>query len=169
MANASAVTPGEDRIRLLFRMRARRLLWRMLEKQGIDPAGRWWQGTERMIARVAANCAACTETERCKAWLDTPADGSGTPAFCPNGRAIEAARIMDPRARPLGGTASSDTACETSLTQLMAEPVVKLLMRADGVNSEILRHAMTDAPRFTAAYAAPARRLRLPQGRSQAG
>src|SRR5215469_13301936 len=114
MPNACAVTPGEDRIRLLFRMRARRLLWRMLEAQGIDPAGRWWQDTERMIARVAANCAACTETERCQAWLDTPARSPGAPAFCPNGRAIEAARIMDPRARPLGGTASPDSECEAS-------------------------------------------------------
>ena len=162
MPNPSAVTPGEERVRLLFRMRARRLLWRMMTMQGIDPAGHWWRGAERMIARVSANCAACTETERCEAWLDSPAShGPGTPTFCPNGRAIEAARIMDPRAAPLDPTPCPDTEREAGLDQLMAEPVVRLLMRADGVNSEILRRAMTDTPRFTAAFAAPAKRLRL--------
>jgi hypothetical protein len=163
MLRPSAVTPGEERVRLLFRMRSRRLLWRMMTTQGINPAGHWWQGAERMIARVAANCAACTETERCQAWLDNPAHGPRTPTFCPNGRAIEAARIMDPRAEPLDPTPSPNAEREVSLDQLMAEPVVRLLMRADCVNSEILRHAMTDTPRFTAAFAAPTKRLRLSQ------
>jgi len=164
MPSSTAVTAGEDRIRLLFRMRARRLLWRMMTTQGIDPAGQWWHGAERMIARVAANCAACVDAERCQAWLDNPARRPGAPSFCPNGRAIEAARIMDPRAASLDNAASGGPGCEASLDQLMAEPVVKLMMRADGVNSEILRRAMTDTPRFTAAFAAPARHLGLRQG-----
>jgi hypothetical protein len=159
----SPVTPGEDRLRLLFRMRARRLLWQMLTSQGIEPAGHWWHGAERMISRAAAKCGACTETVRCRAWLNDPERRVGAPAFCPNGRAIEAARIMDPRAAAIVPTPSPDAAPETSLDELMAEPAVKLLMRADGVNSETLRHAMTDTPRFTAAFAAPAKRLGLRQ------
>jgi len=159
----SPVTPGEDRLRLLFRMRARRLLWRMMTTQGIDPAGGWWHGAESMISRVAAKCAACTETARCRAWLDDPERSTGAPAFCPNARTIEAARIMDPRASAPHGTPGPDGVREAGLDELMSEPMVRLLMRADGVNSETLRHAMTDTPRFTAAFAAPAKRLRLRQ------
>ncbi len=153
MANASPVTPGEDRIRLLYRMRARRLFWRMMMKQGIDPTRPWWHGAERMIAHATANCAACPRTEICRTWLDGDEPVRGVPSFCPNGRAIEAARIMDPQAMPLvdGGKPKA----EACLAELLADPVVKLMMKADRVNGEVLRHAMTDTPRFTAAYAAP--------------
>jgi hypothetical protein len=160
-SNASPVTPGEDRIRLLFRMRARRLFWRMMSRQGIDPTGHWWHGVERMISRAIDNCAACKEIECCQAWLDAPEPTRGTPAFCPNGRAMEAARIMDPRSAALAGDADPNSRAEPGLGELMTDTVVKLMMKADGVNGETLRRAMTDTPRFTAAFAAPQRRLRL--------
>ncbi len=161
---SSPVTPGEDRIRLLYRMRAHRLFWRMLIRQGIDPAGCWWYGAERMIARATANCAACPNAAPCRVWLDSDGATRGVPSFCPNGRAIEAARIMDPQAAPLDGGQKPDGEPDASLDQLLAEPAVRLLMQADGVNSELLRHAMTDTPRFAAAFAAPVKRLRLRQG-----
>lgn len=159
MPSAMPVTPGEDRIRLLYRMRARRLFWRMMTRQGIDPTGRWWHGAEPMIARAAANCAACTATAECTAWLDGDKGGCGTPAFCPNGRAVEAARIMDPTAPSLPAAREADVTPEPGLADILAEPIVKLMMKADGVNGEILRHAMTDKPRFTAEFAGPELRL----------
>jgi hypothetical protein len=155
MPSAMPVTPGEERIRLLYRMRARRLLWRMMARQGIDPTGRWWHGAEPMIARAAENCAACAATAECTSWLDGGKGGCGTPGFCPNGRAIEAARIMDPTAPPLATPREADRVPESALADVLAEPIVKLMMKADGVNGEVLRHAMTDSPRFAAAFAAP--------------
>lgn len=165
MPNAMPVTPGEDRIRLLFRMRARRLFWRMMVQQGIDPTGCWWHGAESMIARAAENCAACAATAQCAAWLDSGGHGGcGTPDFCPNGRAIEAARIMDPKAPPLTADQRAEARPkaarpEPALAELLAEPVVKLMMQADGVSGEVLRRAMTDMPRFAAAFAGPELRL----------
>ena len=161
MPNATPVTAGEDRLRLLYRMRARRLFWRMMTRQGIDPTGRWWYGAEPMIARATANCAACSATTTCAAWLDGDADGYGTPGFCPNGRLIEAARIMDPKAPPLADGREADAVQEPNLAELLAEPIVELMMTADRVNGEVLRRAMTDRPRFAAAFAGPELHLRL--------
>ena len=155
MTTASPVTPGEDRIRLLYRMRARRLFWRMMTRHGIDPTGSWWHGTEGMMADAAAHCAACPHTETCRAWLDNEATTPAVPAFCPNGRAIEAARIMDPHAAPPGRDPAAAQVVEPDLAALLAEPIVKLLMKTDRVNGEVLRRAMTDTPRFAAAFAAP--------------
>lgn len=159
MANPSAVTPGEDRIRLLYRMRARPLFWRMMTKQGIDPTGPWWHGAERMVARAAENCGACRHVQVCRQWLDNGSAAAGVPSFCPNGRAIEAARIMDPRALPLADDRGPAPSPEPSLDDLLVDPIVRLLMKADRVNSEILRRAMTDRPRFAAAFATPTLRL----------
>ena len=162
MTTATPVTPGEDRIRLLYRMRARRLFWRMMTRQGIDPAGGWWQGAEPMMARAAANCAACPKTDICRAWLDGEGSpGAGVPDFCPNGRAIEAARIMDPKAADLHDGPDRAGGAEPDLAALLADPLVRLVMKADRVNGEVLRHAMTDTPRFAAAFAAPRLRLGL--------
>ena len=153
MSIASAVSPAEDRIRLLYRMRARELFWRMMTRQGINPAGIWWHGMEDMVARATANCAACPHTASCRSWFDHPS-GERIPRFCPNQRAIEACRIMDPVATPL--IAEKVPSVSPTLVEVLEEPIVKKLMAADGVNSEILRRAMTDTPRFTAAYASPA-------------
>jgi Family of unknown function (DUF6455) len=153
MSHASPVTAGEDRVRLLYRMRARELFWRMLQRQGIDPGRRWWFGSETMVARAVDKCAACPAIAACRSWFSAP-QSERVPGFCPNARVIEACRIMDGAAMPLE-LAEPRGRADPSVTELLAEPIVKQLMRADRVNSEILRHALTDTPSFTAAYAAP--------------
>lgn len=61
----AAVTPGEDRTRLLCRMQARRLFRRMMTAMGVEPIGRWWHGLDAMIASAVGRYRGCTHTKAC--------------------------------------------------------------------------------------------------------
>lgn len=149
----AAVTPEEDRVRLLYRMRACRPLWRMVQQTGLEPAGAWWRGLDGMIARSVERCRACRHVDACGAWLDRAAPGEPPPSFCPNGRALEAGRIAASRTSAV----SDGRGCETEpdLRALLDEPIVRQLMAADRVNPEILRHALAAQAPHIATYAAP--------------
>jgi hypothetical protein len=148
----AAVTPGENRIRLLYRMRAQQLFWRMLGRQGIDPAAPLRQGLEQTIDHAITRCRGCRAVTECKSWLDEDTAPSSSATFCPNGSTMEAFRMSAPDGD--NRFADVDNA-NCGLRDLLDDPMIKRLMTADHVNAEILRHALTDTPRFTAAYAAP--------------
>ncbi len=126
---SSPVTPEEDRIRLLYRMRAHPLFWRMVSRQGVNLAGRWWLGQEAMLARAVSRCAGCAKPDACEAWLTGNHRGRPHPSFCPNGAVIGACRIMDPDAPPPADAGMQER--EPDLDTLLTDPLIQQLREAD--------------------------------------
>lgn len=116
---------------LYRRVRTHQLFRRMMSRQGIDLSGSWWRGFEGTIFRGLRRCAECPEKTLCKSWLGRPTP-RGYPSFCRNTGTIEACRILDPQAPPLGTADSSLGSDEPSLAEVVAEPIVRQLMGADG-------------------------------------
>ena len=148
---SSCVTPGEDRVRLLYRMRVRHLFRQMMARRGVDLKGEWWHGLEDMIARAMDRCADCQAAPVCQHWLDHAAPQDPSPEFCPNGATIEACHIMR---TPLRN--HDEMGADIDVEGLLNDPLVRRTMAADHVNVEVLRLALTRSYRsFLAAIAAP--------------
>jgi len=152
----SSVTPAEDRVRLLYRMRVRHLFRQMMARRGVDLKGEWWHGLEDMIARAMDRCAGCQAAHTCQDWLDHASPHEPSPDFCPNGATIEACQIMQ---APSKGDEAVDSA--DALEGLLRDPVVRQAMAADRVNPEVLRLALTKNRCFLAAMTTPERPKRL--------
>jgi hemerythrin-like domain-containing protein len=125
-------TRRELRRRAIERMLAHRPFHRMLSRQGVDLARCWEDGLERMIFEALHLCERCANTGGCRDWLRSDRERASYVAFCPNALLIEACRIIDPDALPLGDERPEDRVPgEPSLVEILAEPIVKLLMAAD--------------------------------------
>lgn len=113
--------------------RSRRLFfWRMMAQHGVEPLGADWRGSEAMIARALALCAACRSTQACRRWLREPHGVNDYAPFCPNGTAIEACRILDPSAAPPPETRAP------GLAELLDDALVRQVMDADHVARGVL-------------------------------
>lgn len=126
-------TAANERRRLVLRQIELHPLFReMAARQGIDVAGRWWNGLESMLLRALGRCARCGHSKACRAWLRRAAPDNVAPAFCPNSRVLEACRIMDPGTPPRPGDGrNSAPARPVSLTELLDDPLVRQLKRPD--------------------------------------
>lgn len=120
---------------LYRRMRTHHLFRRMMSHQRLDLSRSWWRAFEEMVFRALHRCANCSQKAVCKQWLDrNPAQGY--PSFCPNTHMMEACRIADPQTSPRGPTESP--VGEPTLADVLAEPIVRQLMCADGVSAASL-------------------------------
>jgi len=150
----SPVTPAEDRVRLLYRMRVRHLFHQMMARRGVDLKGDWWHGQEGMIAQAMDRCAGCQAAHICQDWLDHASSHEPSPDFCPNGATIEACQIMRTPSHEDKKTVED----ARGIDGLLSDPLVRRTMAADHVNPEVLRLALTRNHRcFLAAIAAPNR------------
>ncbi len=146
MGNVPA-TPTGWRRRVLSSLLARPLLWRMLMRQGIDPAERWWRGSEGLMDRVVARCLGCGHTDACHAWLAHAPLRTPPPEFCRNRHTLMACRNLDRAVAPPGATPEP----EPPVGEITKDPIVRQLMSADGVVPDKLHQALDSArrPRHT--------------------
>ncbi len=132
MSLGSPPTRREVQHRAIERMLAHRPFHRMLSRQGIDLARCWEHGLERMIFEALHICERCASKEACRHWLRSDRARASYVAFCTNALLVETCRIIDPDAPPLGdGRPEDRVPGEPSLAEILAEPIVKLLMAAD--------------------------------------
>jgi hypothetical protein len=98
----------EEQFQLLRRLLAHRPFRRMLAREGIDLQDSWWRGSEEMILRALARCAACAGSGACRAWLEEVHPPGTYPSFCPNSAVIEACRALEREARLLRAGKEAD-------------------------------------------------------------
>jgi len=146
MGNAPAA-PGGQRLSFLSRLNARPLLWRMLMRQGIDPAERWWRGSEGLMERVLTRCLGCTRTDECHSWLSRAPLHTPPPEFCRNRNTLMACRNLERAVAPPPAAPES----EPPLAEVTKDPIVQQLMAADGIGAQELHKAVDDGLRATAA------------------
>ncbi len=118
--------------RVIERMRGHQLFHRMVSRQGIDLSGRWSRGLEDAIFRALGNCKRCVEAQACRRWLEADRPLATYVAFCPNAELIETCRILDPKApAPSAGPQPVSVFPEPSLTEIMADPIIRLVVASD--------------------------------------
>lgn len=139
--------------RVIERTRAHRLFHRMVSRQGIDLTGRWSRGLEAAIFRALGKCTRCADARACRRWLDSEHPLASYVAFCPNAELIETCRILDPNALPpSAGPQQAPIIREPSLTEIMADPIIKLIAASDDreEGGEACRNSSTCSDRNTA-------------------
>lgn len=120
----------------------------MAVRQGVDLAGRWWDGLESMLLRALGRCGRCRQTEACRRWSRTASPARAYPAFCPNARILEACRIMDPEAPPRPNDDWHRLSHRSpGLKEVIADPCVQQIMRADRRGSDRLFNLLSGAPK----------------------
>jgi len=119
----------------MSRLLARPLLWRMMLRQGINPAEPWWHGSEGLMDRVVTRCMGCTQTDDCHAWLASAPLRSAPPEYCRNRHTLMACRNLERAATPPAATPEP----EPSLAEVTNDPIVQQLMKADGVKPGVPR------------------------------
>jgi hypothetical protein len=144
MANTS-LQPHDDPTSLRGRLQARPLLRRVMERQGIDPMGSWWQGMEALIDRIVRRCAACEHTSECQSWLAKSASRASPPDFCRNRHVLIACRTIAHDSPAAPRSKRDDKEPEAALSCVMGDPLVRLLMTADGVDQHDLRRLLDKA------------------------
>lgn len=137
-------TAGVRRSALLPRLHARPLLWKMMLRQGIDPAESWWHGTKGLMDRVLNRCLGCQQTAECRSWLGRAPLGTAPPEFCRNRNTLTACRNLE-RALTADGGPNRKHGGEPSLPDLTADPIMWQLMAADGVEPYHLQHVIDNA------------------------
>lgn len=152
MSLATRTVSNERRRLVLRHLELHPLFQDMAARQGIDLAGRWWNGLESMLLRALGRCAHCRQTKACRAWLSRAAPGAAYPAFCPNSRVLEACRIMAPDTLPHSGDGRNiECPQPASLTELLDDPLVRQLKRPDREGIRRLLDAVLGRPRRLAA------------------
>jgi hypothetical protein len=142
------VTPGSEErpqaqagtIDIHELLRAHPLFRQMIARQGIDLTEAAWRAFDGMIAQAIRRCGACPEPAKCVTWLDEEHPRESSPVFCPNSAMIAASRIVDPKAAPgTGDEVEIAGRVEPLLEQLLADPMIRQLMDADRIPTELLR------------------------------
>ncbi len=141
--NNVPATPTGWRRRLLSRLLARPLLWRMLMRQGIDPAEPWWHGSEGLMDRVVTRCTACTHSDECHDWLTRAPLRTAPPDFCRNRHTLMACRNLERAAAPPGAAPEP----EPPIAEVVRDPIIRLMMTADGIAPDTLRRTLDTARR----------------------
>jgi hemerythrin-like domain-containing protein len=115
-------------------MAEHRLFHRMVTRQGVDLAGALRLGFGDRIFAALRRCEACPHPQSCRAWFRSQSPPASYIAFCPNATLIETCRILDSGAPSLE-TGAREVAAgrEPMLAEVLAEPIVQLLMAADGI------------------------------------
>lgn len=83
---------------LLNRLGTRsKLMGRMMERCGVDPAELARDRFGAGLAAAARACMACGSTDSCRRWLEAadPEAVNTPPAFCPNARRFGAVRTVN--------------------------------------------------------------------------
>ncbi|MGO8914456.1 MAG: DUF6455 family protein [Stellaceae bacterium] len=145
IVSASKCTRREKQRRAIERMVAHQLFHRMITCQGIDLVGGWRRGLEEMIFHALRKCELCASTQVCRDWLRSDCRRASYVAFCPNAELIETCRILDPNALSLNSDLpEAYIRCKPSLAEILAEPIIKLVMASDHVGAAQLPEASTD-------------------------
>lgn len=132
MSLASRPDRRETQRHVIERMRSHQLFRRMVSRQGIDLTARWSRELEDMIFRAMGGCTSCATAQACRRWLDADRPLASYVAFCPNAELIETCRLLDPAAPPPGaGPGQTSIFDEPSLAEVMADPIIKLVVTAD--------------------------------------
>ena len=118
--------------RVIAGMRAHHLFHRMVDRQGIDLTGRWSRDVEDAIFRALGECKRCADAQACRRWLEADYPLASYVAFCPNAELIETCRILDPKApAPRAGPQPASVFPEPSLSEVMADPIIRLVVASD--------------------------------------
>ncbi len=148
MAREGHVQANERRKLVLRHIDLHPLFQGMAVRQGIDLEGRWWHGLESMLLRALVRCAGCGQSRACRRWSRAAAPGEAYPAFCPNTRVLEACRIMDPDAPPRPNDDWHRLPQQhPTLREVLADPGVQQVMRADRRALDRLLGSLAGAPR----------------------
>jgi hypothetical protein len=130
-------TRQQTEIRTVCRILVHRHLRRLLHRHGIDLTEKSWRPFDEMIFRALRRCAGCAARDACRQWLSEAHPHARHPTFCPNSAVIEACRILDPRALPATKEESAiSERREPAITDVLADPIILQLMKADGVEAE---------------------------------
>jgi hypothetical protein len=141
----SESTRREMRRRAIERMMAHRLFRRMVTRHGIDLAGCGLPELEEKIVQSLRKCELCAQKQVCRDWVQSDRPLASYVAFCPNSGLIETCRILDPDALPLHSEApEAAIRREPSLAEMLAEPIIKLVMASDRVAAAQLQEPATD-------------------------
>jgi hemerythrin-like domain-containing protein len=138
-------TSKSMRRRAIERMMAHRLFHRMVVRQGIDLAGCGLPGLEEKIVQSLRKCELCAQKQVCRGWVQSDRRLASYVAFCPNSGLIETCRILDPDALPLHPEPpEAAIRREPSLAEMLAEPIIKLVMASDHVGAAQLQEPATE-------------------------
>jgi hemerythrin-like domain-containing protein len=122
-----------------------RFFHRMVTRQGVDLAGAWRLGFGDRIFAALGRCEACPHAQSCRAWFRLQSPPASYIAFCPNAKLIETCRILDSGAPSLEtGGREAAAGREPTLAEVLAEPIVQLLMAADGTGGGSCAAAVGD-------------------------
>ena len=145
MSLASKSTRREQERRAIGRMLAHRLFHRMVARQGVELSGHPWPELQNRILQALRKCELCANARACRAWLRSDGRRASYVALCPNATLIETCRILDPAAPSLSDEAP--VAGEPSLAELLAEPIIRLVMASDRVGAAQLQAQPSTDPR----------------------
>jgi hypothetical protein len=109
----------------------------MTARQGIDFTVGWWRGLEDKVFKALQKCELCANKKACRDWLAADGGRASYIAFCPNAGLIETCRILDRgTSRPNIEPFEAFSCEEPSLAEILAEPIIQLVMASDQVSSD---------------------------------